>query len=412
VQCGIRPRDGVGQEAERQREVHLFPLQQLQEVVRQGAVVRLFSGQAQLGAQLPGPMPVKAHGKPGHHLFHPFHDVDIAGVQNRQQRFGQTGQVPLRHGRLLAVGISPLTVDRAEHRGRIETLHERTRTIVDGLARNAHVVGVHHPVDEAHAHPACNQLRLPLTDGLQHRNGLVGKLGEGGVMPRHGIVEQPPKHHLLLPRREELKSAHPQVAGRHAHQDRPGGRALAVHPLTGPDHRQRTRRGNAQRVHGLAHEVLAQRRAQCRLAIATARKRRTARPLEGQVPTLSCRVDEFPEQQGAAIPQVWRELAELVSRVGLRQRRRLSRHFHAGQPRQTGRRLQRRRLQPQLQRQGVVELHPGRGRGRLGLPRHIEPLHVPEEAVVKRQPKRRARPRRLRLRHGLWCGRTHDFRPP
>ena len=24
-------------------------------------------------------------------------------------------------------------------------------------------------------------------------------------MPRHGIVEQPPKHHLLLPRREELK---------------------------------------------------------------------------------------------------------------------------------------------------------------------------------------------------------------
>ena len=119
-------------------------------------------------------------------------------------------------------------------------------------------------------------------------------------MPRHGIVEQPPKHHLLLPRREELKVPTRKWLAATRTKIAPG-RALAVHPLTGPDHRQRTRR--AQRVHGLAHEVLAQRRAQCRLAIATARKRRTARPLEGQVPTLSCRVDEFPEQQGAAIPK-------------------------------------------------------------------------------------------------------------
>ena len=119
-------------------------------------------------------------------------------------------------------------------------------------------------------------------------------------------------YHLLLSRPRILPT--PLDQRRHAGFDR-GAWRVAEGCLRGADIGK-----SLQHVAALHLLVLAQRRAQCRLAIATARKRRTARPLEGQVPTLSCRVDEFPEQQGAAIPQVWRELAELVSRVGLRQR--------------------------------------------------------------------------------------------
>ena len=42
----------------------------------------------------------------------------IVGVEQRQHRFGEPRQVPLRDRRLIAVGVAAGVIDRAEDRGR------------------------------------------------------------------------------------------------------------------------------------------------------------------------------------------------------------------------------------------------------------------------------------------------------
>ena len=67
----------------------------------------------------------------------------------------------------MAIAIATGLIDRAEHRIRIVDVHERARPIVDGLARDAHVVGVHHAMDETHKLPLRNQLGLTQGHGAQ-----------------------------------------------------------------------------------------------------------------------------------------------------------------------------------------------------------------------------------------------------
>ena len=66
-------------------------------------------------------------------------------------------------------------IDRAECFRRIVGVHESARTVVDGLARDGHVVGIHHAVDESELHPMGDQFGLPLDDSLEQRE--VGILG-------------------------------------------------------------------------------------------------------------------------------------------------------------------------------------------------------------------------------------------
>src|SRR5687768_14104937 len=58
-------------------------------------------------------------------------------------------------------------VDKAENGVRIVVIHERARPVVDGLARDGHVVRVHDAMDEAHAHPIRNERGLALYDRLE-----------------------------------------------------------------------------------------------------------------------------------------------------------------------------------------------------------------------------------------------------
>jgi hypothetical protein len=102
----------------------------------------------------------------------------------------------------------------------------------------------------------------------------------------------------------------------------PGSGPVAPHRLAGGRHRQRARGRDAQRVHGLADQHLAQHRAERRLAVAAARERRAARALEGDVAPPALAVDHLAQQQRPAVAQLRREAAELVAGVGLGDRRR------------------------------------------------------------------------------------------
>lgn len=118
---------------------------------------------------------------------------------------------------------------------------------------------------EADEHPGGDEPRLRRDDRLEQ--GEVGVLGVGGlgVVARDREVGQPAQQCAVLTGRLEhprvLEGADPQVAARDAHEHRAGLRiegVVAHERPTRRDHRERTGRGNAERMHGLAHEVLAQ----------------------------------------------------------------------------------------------------------------------------------------------------------
>jgi hypothetical protein len=101
---------------------------------------------------------------------------------------------------------------------------------------------------------------------------------------------------------------------------RPGSTVSRSTGSPGRDDRERARRRDAERVHRLADQHLAQHRPDRRLAVAAARERRSPRALEGDVAALAGAVDHLAEQDGAAVAELRREAAELVAGVGLRDR--------------------------------------------------------------------------------------------
>ena len=58
-------------------------------------------------------------------------------------------------------------IDRAEYGPGAECFDEGTGAVVDGFPGNAHVVGIHHAVNETDPHPAGDQGCLPIHDGMQ-----------------------------------------------------------------------------------------------------------------------------------------------------------------------------------------------------------------------------------------------------
>ena len=61
--------------------------------------------------------------------------------EQREQRLGEAGEVPLCDDRLVAVRIAPARVDRAEDRSRVERIEKGARPVVDGLAGDVRLQG-------------------------------------------------------------------------------------------------------------------------------------------------------------------------------------------------------------------------------------------------------------------------------
>ena len=227
--------------------------------------------------------------------------VDLLRAEQRIERLRQPRHVPGDDVGLVAKGVAALPVDGGKARCAVETLGERARAVVDGLAGQRHVVGVHHPVDETQSHPVRHQVELAAGDGAQHLLG-IGEARGGDDLLRQ----------LLRLRRRVLHRAHAQVALGHAHHNAARDRAvLADHGAAGGQHRQRPGGGHVDRVHERGDEVLAQHRPDRAHPVrARARKRGQAGALE-----LDLMSGGVAEQQGAAVAKQWHELAELVRRV-------------------------------------------------------------------------------------------------
>ena len=95
-----------------------------------------------------------------------------------------------------------------EHRVGVVGVHEGAGAVVDGFARDADVVGVHHAVDEAHAHPLRHQPRLRRDDGVQQAQRTLGLR----IVARDHVVGQRPQRLGVAARGEELEGADADVA--------------------------------------------------------------------------------------------------------------------------------------------------------------------------------------------------------
>jgi hypothetical protein len=166
------------------------------------------------------------------------------------------------------------------------------------------------------------------------------------------------------------------VARGDACQHRARQHGLAVHGLAGGDDGERTRRRDAERVHGLAHQGFAQHRPDGRLAVAAAGEGRPPRALESDVEAPALAIEDLAEQHGAAIAELRREASELVAGVGLGDRLRAFRHGVAGE--QGGAGVAGERVGVESHRLGerAVEEEPARTRHGGRLPRHREAVEL------------------------------------
>ena len=152
-------------------------------------------------------------------------------------------------------------------------IHEGAGTVIDGLARDRGVVGVHHAMDEADMQPARHQLRLPRHDACEQR--VIGALGSRQlrIVPRDDMIGEPAQRVGVLARGEILEGADADVARGDAGQHRARQHGLAHHVLARCHGGERARGRNAQREHRLADDVFAQHRSERRAAVAAAGER-------------------------------------------------------------------------------------------------------------------------------------------
>ncbi len=157
-----------------------------------------------------------------------------------------------------------MLVDGAEHRGWVVGVEEGAGAVVDGLAGEGHVVGVHDTVDEADQHPPREQGGLAFDHGGEQREGSLvgGGLGEVGVVTAKGVVGEGAEGGAVIAVGDgggPFEGAHADVAGGDAGEHGAGqGAGLAPHLLAGGDDGEAAGGGDAEGVHGFAHEVFAQ----------------------------------------------------------------------------------------------------------------------------------------------------------
>ena len=211
-------------------------------------------------------------------------------------------------------------VDGAEDGFRVISVHESAGAVVDGLARDRHVVGVHNAMNEADEHPSGDEIGLPGDDEVQQCEVCVLLVSRFRIMPPDDVVGEMAGCLDIAPRREELKGPDANVAQGNAREHRSRQRPFAPDGLSRCHSCERACCRNAERRHGLADDIFAKNRAKHRAPISAPRKRRTARSLKLDIPANAVAVNDLAKKDCPAVPELGNEHAELVARIGHRER--------------------------------------------------------------------------------------------
>ena len=171
-------------------------------------------------------------------------------------------------------------------------------------------------MDEADLHPAGNQGGLSVDDRLKERQRRLIDLRQAGIVAAKGMGEERRGERGIGDGRGILKRTDADMTCRHAHEHRPGEGLLAEDRFAGRGDGEAPRRGDAEGMHRLTDEHLAEHRPQRRPAVSAARVASPPRPLQLEVVAGAVGGEVFAEEDGAAVAEI-REMAVLVAGIGL-----------------------------------------------------------------------------------------------
>jgi hypothetical protein len=263
-------------------------------------------------------------------LIRAFSIVSTSGsktTKQRQQAFGEPGQIPQRDAWLVGVGVAAHFVDRGEYLRGVIFVHEGAGAVIDGLARDRHVVGVHDAMNETDHQPFGDEISLPAYHKLQQSEVAVHGASRFRVMARDNVVGEMAERIRVCTDGEGLEGADADMAGCDAREDGAGQRHFTANGLAGRDGCQRPGGGNAKCGHRFADDVLPQYRPKRCAAVAIAREGGGARAFQLNVPAHAICIDDLAQKNGPAITKLRHEGSELVAGIGHGER--LARVRHA-----------------------------------------------------------------------------------
>ena len=298
----------------------------------------------------------------------------IGRIGQRTERLGQPFKVPAGNLRLAGKTVTAtLRVRGIRRPGRIEVVDPAVGAIVDGQPEDRHVVGIHHPMHEANAHPVHHQARRALANlGKPACYPFLGRTRQGREIASDGEFDESAQQFRIATRSGQLKVAEADERRRDAADDGAGfGLRVTVvehvahHFLARFQQGQCTRCRHAKMVHSLAAQEFADRRAQHRPPVGPARIGRRPGTLELPFKTLTGSIDGFAQVNGPSITQLPGPRTELVAPIS----RGITGHTRqqgiSSQCRQPLRRRKGRLIETQLLRHVTrADQQAGRGNGR------------------------------------------------
>ncbi len=199
-------------------------------------------------------------------------------------------------------------------------IHEGAWPVVNGLTADRRIVRIHHAVNKPDELPCGHELGLGIDHVLEHGKIRPLALFCLRVMPLNHVIGESANGIYILPAGKKLKRAHSDMTLGDARQHCTGQRPLTADHLAGGHGSKRAGGRYTQRVHGFAHDILAQHRPEHGAAIAVSRERRAPTALELHVTAYAVIANHLAEQNSPAITQLRRPAAKLKPRVGHSQR--------------------------------------------------------------------------------------------
>ena len=87
----------------------------------------------------------------------------------------------MHHAGLLTIGVAAALIGMVNHIRRIPVGYKSIGTIVERLARQGGVIGIHHAMHKAHSHPLSDQGRTPIHITDEHLLIPIGMTAQVGI---------------------------------------------------------------------------------------------------------------------------------------------------------------------------------------------------------------------------------------
>ena len=223
-------------------------------------------------------------------------------------------------GRLIGERVSAVGVDVTEGLFWVVFVKKSAGSEVQGFAGDGHVVGVHDAMDEADAHPVCDEQGLAGADGFEECQIAVGSLvlSAIGVVSFDHVLREGGEGVDISACGEVFKGADADVTFCNAGEDGSGQGCFSEHEVACGHCGEGTGGRDIERVERFADEVFSEHGAEGGAAIAAAGEAGWSSAFELDIAEGSVGEADLSEEHGSSVPKLGNEVSELMAGVGLR----------------------------------------------------------------------------------------------